>query len=68
MKIGLRARVGIGQGNPKNTIKIPNVYGPSNHLLKYSTTFRWMPDTDESTDGGLLWFYTPADNSQGDLG
>ena len=30
----------IGQGNPKNTIKMPNVYGPINHLLKYSATFR----------------------------
>ena len=30
---------------------MPNVYGPINHLLKYSTTFRKMPDTDDSTDG-----------------
>ena len=42
-------------------IKMPNVYGPINHLLKHSTTFRWMPNTDDSTDGGLRWFYTPAE-------
>ena len=34
------ATVGIGQGNPKNAIKIPSVYGPINHILKYSTAFR----------------------------
>ena len=59
-KNALEARVGIGQGNPKNAFKIPSVYGPFNHLLKYSNTVRKMPDTDDSTDGGLRWFYTPA--------
>ena len=50
----MEARVGIGQGNPKNTVKIPNVYGPYNHLLKHSATFRWMPNTDDSTDAGSI--------------
>jgi hypothetical protein len=31
-KNALEARVGIGQGIPKNTFKIPSVYGPFNHL------------------------------------
>ena len=65
-KNALEARVGIGQENPKNKIKMPNVYGPINHLLKYSTTFRWMPDTDDFTDGGLRWFRAPTSATGGE--
>jgi hypothetical protein len=35
----LEARVGIGQGNPKNAFKIPSVYGPFNHLPEDSNKY-----------------------------
>jgi hypothetical protein len=35
----LEARVGIGQGNPKNTFKIPSIYGPFNHLPEDSNKY-----------------------------
>jgi hypothetical protein len=35
----MEARVGIGQGNPKNAFKIPSVYGPFNHLPEDSNKY-----------------------------
>jgi len=49
----LEARVGIDQGNPKNTSEIPNVCGLFNHLPPNQYHPRPPTNTDDSTDGFL---------------
>jgi hypothetical protein len=49
----LEARIGIDQGNPKNTSEIPNVCGLFNHLPPNQYHPRPPTNTDDSTDGFL---------------